>query len=149
MRLVVALTVWASLALFASAALAEEASGDEVVPIEHGERAPFSGQLFPTELAIRMGMRIERLELQLEADVQRAQDLCAAETAYRDRLLELERERYQNDTTELRTAAEGLADELAEARQVPWWRSWGFAFGMGVLASVLLVAGTAALAVSL
>lgn len=147
-RLTVVLVI-AALSAPLSAAAEEAPDDSAIVPIEQGERAPFSGQLFPTERAIRMGMMIEQLRLRLDADLERSQQLCDAHLEYRDQVLQIERERYTHDTGALEQAAEELADQLEEARRVPWWRSWGFAFGMGVLASAVLVGAAAALAVSL
>jgi len=34
----------------------------EIVPVEKGQPAPFSGMLFPNERALRLGMKLERCE---------------------------------------------------------------------------------------
>jgi hypothetical protein len=133
-----------------SATFGEEASpADEVVPIERGDRAPFSGQLFPTELAIQMGFRIERLELRLQADVQRERDSCEVRIGFEQRRLELEQERREFEIEQLTERVQEQHEELVEAEEVPWYRSWGFAFGMGIVASIILVGGSVALMVAL
>jgi hypothetical protein len=128
----------------------EEASPEdaEVVPLEQGERAPFSGQLFPTELAIRMGFRIEHLELQLQADVQRERDSCEVRLSFEERRLQLEEERNTFEVSQLTERVNEQAEDLYEARNVPWYRTWGFAFGMGIAASVVLVVGSVILMVA-
>lgn len=128
----------------------EEASPEdaEVVPVEQGERAPFSGQLFPTELAIRMGFRIEQLELQLQADVERERDRCEVMLGFEQRRLQLERERGEFEVAQLTERVNEQAEDLYEARNVPWYRTWGFAFGMGIAASVVLVVGSVVLMVA-
>jgi hypothetical protein len=127
----------------------EESPEDEVVPIERGDRAPFSGQLFPTELAIQMGFRIERLELRLQADVQRERDSCEVRLGFEGRRLELEQQRREFEIEQLTERVQEQHEELLEAQEVPWYRTWGFAFGMGIVASLLLVGGSVALMVGL
>lgn len=133
-----------------SIAIGEEASPEDgVVPIERGDRAPFTGQLFPTELAIQMGFRIEHLELRLRADVEREQQLCEAHLTFESRRLTLEQDRREFEIDQLTERVVEQADELVEAQFVPWYRTWGFAFGMGIAASLLLVGGSVALMVGL
>jgi hypothetical protein len=97
----------------------------------------------PTELAIRLGFRIESLQERLRLDVEREQRLCQSQVDYETRRRELEQERrdYQINLLEERVVEQ--AEQLA--RPTPWYRRWGFAFGMGILTSSLLVAGGIAL----
>jgi hypothetical protein len=128
---------------------AEEApaDGEEVVPLAEGEPAPFDGQLFPTDLAIRIGFRIENLQLRLEADVERAEALCRAHREYDAQVLQLEQERRDFEITQLRERVQEQAREIA--RPIPWYRTWAFGFGMGILGSIILVGGAVALMVGL
>jgi hypothetical protein len=128
---------------------APSADMSAVVPIAEGDRAPFTGMLFPTELAMQMGFRIENLQLRLRADVEREQQLCEAHLEFEGRRLELEQQRRDFEIEQLTERVGEQAEELAEARTVPWYRSWGFAFGMGIVASLLLVGGAVALMVGL
>jgi len=146
------LIVWTVLVVavvLPTCAFGEEAPVDEIVAIERGQRAPFDGQLFPTEVAIRLGMRVERLQLQLTADVEREQDLCRAQLQFEERRLQLEQERRDFEIEQLTDLVDQQAEELVAARTVPWYRTWGFAFGMGIVASLLLVGGSVALMVGL
>ena len=119
---------------------AEEAVGTSAaVAVSEGERAPFDGILFPTELAIQMGFRIETLQARLRLDVEREQSLCRARVQFEERRLELEQERRDFQIGLLTTRVQEQAEELA--RPTPWYRRWGFAYGMGILTSVILVAG--------
>jgi hypothetical protein len=151
MRRLVVWTVLLSLLVLPTVAYGEEAPEpeDEVVPIERGDRAPFTGQLFPTELAIRMGMRIERLELRLQADVERERRSCEIRLEFESRRLALEQERRDFEIQQLTERVEHQAEELAQARITPWYRGWGFAFAMGVVGSIILVGGAVALMVGL
>jgi hypothetical protein len=142
--------VFTLILIWPSSSLGEEAHPeDEVVPIERGDRAPFSGQLFPTELAIQMGFRIERLELRLQADVQRERDSCEVRIGFEQRRLELEQQRREFEIEQLTERVQEQHEDLIAAQRVPWYRTWGFAFGMGIVASLLLVGGSVALMVGL
>jgi hypothetical protein len=149
LRVLIALTVILFLLLWASVATCEVESNNDGIPIDEaaavaeGEAAPFDGILFPTDLAIQMGFRMEMLEVRLRLDVEREQRLCQASIEFETRRRELEEERrdYQIELLEDRVMEQ--AEELA--RPTPWYRRWGFAFGMGILTSSLLVAGGIAL----
>lgn len=117
----------------------EAVDTDGAVTISEGEEAPFAGILFPTELAIQMGFRIETLQVRLRLDVEREQRLCRAQLEFEDRRRELEEERCAFQIDLLTTRVQEQAEELA--RPTPWYRRWGFAYGMGILTSVILVVG--------
>jgi hypothetical protein len=148
MRILTTILISLTIAL-PRAALAEEAPADggEVVPVAEGEPAPFAGQLFPTELAIQMGFRIENLQLRLEADVARAESLCQAYRDHDAELLRLEQERRQFEIEQLRDTVQEQAEEIATP--IPWYRTWAFGFGMGILGSIILVGASVALMIGL
>ena len=116
-----------------------EVDTSSAVAVSEGERAPFDGILFPTELAIHLGFRIETLQARLRLDVEREQNLCRAQVQFETRLREAEEERRDFQIELLTTRVQEQAEELA--RPTPWYRRWGFAYGMGILTSVILVAG--------
>ena len=148
MRILTTILISLTIAL-PRAALAEEtlADGAEVVPIAEGEPAPFDGQLFPIELAIRIGFRIETLQLRLEADVEQAEAICQAHRDFDAQVLQLEQERRQFEIEQLRDTVYEQAEEIATP--IPWYRTWAFGFGMGILGSVILVGASVALMVGL
>jgi hypothetical protein len=152
MRCAVATIVFLVAVVAPVCAYGEEASAADmsaVVPIAEGDRAPFTGMLFPAELAMQMGFRIENLQLRLRADVEREQQLCEAHMEFEGRRLELEQERRDFQVQQLTERVQEQAEDLAEAQNVPWYRTWGFAFGMGIVASIILVGGAVALMVAL
>jgi len=112
---------------------------DGAVPLAVGEEAPFDGILFPTELAIQMGFRIETLQARLRLDVEREQRLCRAQLEFEHQRLELEEERRDFQVELLTQRVQAQAEELA--RPTPWYRRWGFSYGMGILTSIILVVG--------
>ena len=117
----------------------EAVDTDGAVPLSAGEEAPFDGILFPTELAIQMGFRIETLQARLRLDVEREQRLCRAHLEFESQRLESEEERRDFQVNLLEERVRQQAEELA--RPTPWYRRWGFAYGMGILTSVILVVG--------
>lgn len=121
----------------------EETSFAGGVSLSYNQRAPFNGIILPTELAIQLGFRIESLQLQLVLQVEREQELCAARLTFETRRGELEEERSEYQIRLLEDRVLEQSAELAES--TPWYRRWGFAFGMGLLTSSLLVAGGIAL----
>ena len=147
MRCFLTVCLMALVLLFSSTAYpeenTEEVSIDDAVPISHNQRAPFAGILMPTELAIQLGFRIETLQRRLELDVEREQRLCTAQVNFETRRRELEQERRDYQISILEERVLEQAEELAQP--TPWYRRFGFAFGMGILTSSLLVAGGIAL----
>lgn len=137
---IIAFLVAGCTVMWSCMARAEEAvNTDGAVPLSVGEEAPFDGILFPTELAIQMGFRIETLQARLRLDVEREQRLCRAQIDFEQQRLELEEERRDFQVELLTQRVQDQAEELAEP--TPWYRRWGFAYGMGILTSVILVAG--------
>ena len=141
-----ALWLWATPAHCEDAATTDDTTMDGAVSVSAGDRAPFDGILFPTELAIQMGFRIETLQARLRLDIDREQRICQAQIEFQDQRLSLEtgRRDFQIDLLQHR-----VDDQAAIiARPTPWYQRWGFAFGMGILTSSLLVAGGVALLLS-
>ena len=132
-----------SIIFFESKVLAQENPLDEAVSIRYNERAPFDGIILPTELAIQLGLRIEILQRRLVLEVEREQELCQARFTFETRRGELEQERRDYQISLLEDRVLEQAVELAEP--TPWYRRWGFSYGMGLLTSSLLVAGGIAL----
>lgn len=121
----------------------ESVDTDGAVPLAENERAPFQGILFPTELAIQMGFRIETLQTRLRLDVNREQRICQAQADFQDQRLRIETERRDFQIGLLQQRVDDQAAVIA--RPTPWYRQWGFAFGMGIVVSSLLVGGGIAL----
>jgi hypothetical protein len=140
-----ALVLWAQTAHGEEAAT-EEPDMDGAVAVSEGDRAPFDGILFPTELAIQMGFRIETLQTRLRLDIDREQRICQAQIEFQDQRLSLETERRDFQINLLQQRVDDQAAIIA--RPTPWYQRWGFAFGMGILTSSLLVAGGVALLLS-
>jgi len=126
--------------------LAFEAGEAKVQALEKGQRAPFSGMLFPTEMAVKLGLKVERLEKHLTLDVDREKRFCQAQLEFGERLLQLETNRRDNEIEILRTQIADQQEMLDDP--IPWYKTWTFGLVVGVVSSVLLVAASAALAFS-
>lgn len=141
--LFLALMLWASDAHGEAAPADEPVDTGAAVPLSENDRAPFDGILFPTDLAIQMGFRIETLQARLRLDVDREQRICQAQADFQDQRLRIETERRDFQIGLLQQRVDDQAAALA--RPTPWYRQWGFAFGMGIVVSSLLVGGGIAL----
>jgi len=122
---------------------------DRIVGVDAGDRAPFTGQLFETDTALRWGFRLQRLRLQLRVDVQRERDLCTAHTQLLETKLQLAQERFDFDTSLLRSDREQLyqqtrdmAAQLASAGETPWYSTWSFGLAVGIVGTLALVVAT-------
>jgi hypothetical protein len=120
---------------------------DQIVPLALGGRAPFDGQLFSTDTAIRWGFRLQRLRLQLEEDVAREREICAAQNDLLTTKMGLAAENQQFQLTTLRDQLAGehqtildLTAQLAAAEEPPWYRTWTFGLIVGVVMTGALVA---------
>lgn len=116
---------------------------DQIVPLGLGERAPFDGQLFSQDTAIRWGFRLQRLRLQLEQDMAREREICAVQTDLWETKFNLNQERYDFNLGLLRTAltdsqkaVDDLAEQLVEAGDPPWYRTWTFGFIVGAVGTI-------------
>ena len=116
---------------------------DIIVPLAAGERAPFEGQMFDTTTAIRWGFRLQRLRLQLEQDVAREREICAVQTDLWETKFGLNQERYDFQLGLLHTAlgdsqkaVDVLAEQLVEAGDPPWYRTWTFGLIVGAVGTI-------------
>lgn len=122
---------------------------DQIVPLAVGDRAPFEGQLFSTDTAIRWGFRLQSLRLRLDADVAAANESCAVQTELLTTKLNLAQERFdfsvsmlQDERTQLQAQVVQLTQAVADAQDTPWYRTVTFGIIVGVVgAAVLGIAG--------
>jgi len=153
LRVLLALGVILGLLTWSTNAHCEEADqggvlDEAVVHVERSERAPFDGMLFPVEMAIRLGLRVENLEARLRLDVQRERDQCASSLRFEVSRRESEIERREFQITQLQAELDRSYEEIDRLRApAPWYRRWGFAFAMGMVVTGLFVAGGVALLV--
>lgn len=130
------------------------AGEDRIVVVREGAAAPFTGQLFDQATALRWGNRIVRYRMRIhlleeelvavraEYEASLATRLRIVDESYA-RQLELQQESFEREIAglrdDLRDQAARYEAELARHRSPPFWESWGFAFGMGVLVTGIVV----------
>lgn len=117
---------------------------DKIVPVREGEKAPFTGQLFDQPTALRWGNWLLQYKYRLEWDVQKEQKVCLAETEYRDKLLQIEKDRAQQVEVDLmerleRSETARLAAEEV-ARNQPWYNTRELGVVLGVTGTVGIMA---------
>ena len=115
-----------------------------IVVLQEGARAPFAGQLFDSATALRWGNRIVRYRMRIHL-LEEELRICHEEReASAERQLQLVEASYTREIeglrTDLREQATRYETELAGFRDPPFYETWGFAFGMGALATAVVVA---------
>lgn len=120
-----------------------------IVVLPEGGRAPFAGQLFDPATALRWGNRIVRYRMRIHLLTEELRICHEERSVSTDRQLDLQRASYEREIeglrTDLREQAARYEGELAEHRNPPFYETWGFAFGMGVLVTGALVGVVAGL----
>ncbi len=116
---------------------------DKIVVLRKGAEAPFDGQLFSNETALRWSSWLEQYQERLELDVSRATDLAQVELVYQQTLLESERKNHDTIRTDLQLRLERsekarLAAEEA-VRNPPWYRTREFGLVLGVVGSAAIL----------
>lgn len=106
--------------------------------------APFAGMLLDTDTAIRWTHRLEWYRAELQLQLRTAASILAAERSSHETELTLTSDSYTREIEglmrDIREQAQRYEEELARLRAPqPFWESWGFAFGMGVLVTGIVV----------
>jgi hypothetical protein len=114
--------------------------GDDVItPVRKGEPAPYTGQLFDSDTALRWANWLQQYKYRLTWDVRRAQEVSSIELKYRDDLLKAEEVRAEKVETDLRGRLErseqARLDAEEELRNPPWYSSPVFGAVIGVIAT--------------
>lgn len=124
---------------------------DKIVALKEGDKAPFEGQLFSPDTALRWASWLEQYKVRLEIEKERAEDLCTVDLDYRDQLLLAEKARYEasrKDLLERLARSEKARIEAEEALRNPsWTSSREFGLVLGVMSSAA-AAGIGLLVVS-
>lgn len=160
MRIAYLLVMWLFLPLHAAAQgipgapvpegdLDVPAGENVIVVLPEGGRAPFAGQLFDSATALRWGNRIVRYRMRIQLLTEELQ-ICREESEESAvTQLRIAEESYSREIdglrTDLREQAARYEAELARFRDPPFYETWGFGFGMGVLATGIVVGVLSAL----
>lgn len=115
------------------------AGEDKIVAVAAGEKAPFDGQLFDNDTALRWGNWLIQYKSRYELDLKLKDDLLKLKLEYKDSLSKIEHERNEALTTDLtkrldRSETARITAE-DEARNPSFWKSLEFGLILGVLAT--------------
>lgn len=121
---------------------------DIIVPVKKGAAAPIDGQLFSPETALRWANFLQQYKLRLAWDVKYAEDVCKEETAYRDKLLVIEKDRSAATEKSLRDellkSEKSRIEAEEEVREGPaWYETVEF----GIVLGTAVTAGAFALSI--
>jgi hypothetical protein len=115
---------------------------DVIIVLDKDDPAPFRGQLFDADTAIRWGYWLEQYKLRLKLDVEAEQKKCDAKLDYGERELKIEREKNDTIYNDLRERliqsekAQLMAED--EARNPPFWKTFEFGLLVGIAGSALV-----------
>lgn len=134
----VALTLLLLLVPFVAEAQACPKYGDELVfLLREGCPAPFTGQLFTNDAAIRLGQRAERAEFKvtlLERELQVQRQVFNGWLTEQRRILEEARAQEREVSLNLMKEAD---EEIRRLRNPPVWKQGWFTFGSGVVITLV------------
>lgn len=118
---------------------------DQIEVVHQGKAAPFTGQLFSQETALRWANWLTQYKLRLDQDVQLERRLCSAELKFKDATISIEEEKNMAIRMDLRERilrVEELNAKLNDEINDPSF------FGSVEFGVILGVVGSAAVAVA-
>ena len=115
---------------------------DVITPLTKGQQAPHDGQLFDQATSLRWANFLQQCNARLRLDVTYQYKMDQADLVLAQTQLAAERDQYLVVTEDLRKR---LTTAQEEAASPPFYRTVWFGVVVGVVATVGVVAGTAAL----
>lgn len=115
---------------------------DVITSVKKGDPAPHDGQLFDPATAIRWANFLQQANVRLKFDPLFQYKVGQVEIDALKKTLVLEQDKYKTVTAELQ---DRLTEAQKEAANPPFYKTFGFAFGVGVAATVLVTVGAAVL----
>ncbi len=121
---------------------------DNITVVHKGEAAPYAGQLFDENTALRWAMWLQQYKLRYGTDLKAAQNACAVLVVREQEYRKIEAERNAQSEKDLkeRLIAAEKARLVAEEklRNPPFWKEPGLWFGAGVVTTTIAVLAVAA-----
>ena len=112
---------------------------DRIVPLRKGGPAPFDGQLFDNNTALRWGNWLLQYKFRLKADVDYQKKLGEADVELWKKKYDLVENKYVTVTGDYQKQVFDLRSDVAkykdEALNPPWYRTPTFGFILGVVAT--------------
>lgn len=116
---------------------------DKIAPLGKGEAAPFGGQLFETNTALRWGLWLQQWEYRYRLDIAQERNLCGARAEYQSTVLKAEKTRAKTVEKDLETrllrAEQARVTAEHELLSPSFFQSNGFYFAFGVVTAGALV----------
>jgi hypothetical protein len=116
---------------------------DRITEVRKGEAAPYDGQLFDHPTALRWANWLIQYQLLLQVDGEYQRKVCKAEIDYRNQLIALEQEKYQQVTHDyqgqLAIRDAQISQLRMELEHPKWYRSVWFGVTAGVVATGVAV----------
>lgn len=116
---------------------------DNIVAVKKGDPAPYAGQLYDTDTALRWAVWLQQYKLRYGTDLKAAQDNCTVLVAREGVYRSIEAERNAKSEKDLRDrllAAEKSRLEAEEKlRNTPFWKEPTLWYATGVVTAFLLV----------
>lgn len=116
---------------------------DNIAAVKKGETAPFSGQLFDENTALRWAFFLQQYKLRYGTDLKAAQDSCKVEVAREGAYRVIEAERNRKSEADLSQRLKDNEKARLEAeeklRNPPLWKEPGFWYAVGVVTAVVTV----------
>ena len=116
---------------------------DAIISVKKGEPAPYAGQLYDENTALRWAMWLQQYKLRYGADMKAAQDSCKVEVAREGvyRAIESERNRKSEKdlSTRLLASEKGRLEAEEKLRNPPFWKEPVVWYVTGVVTAALVV----------
>lgn len=120
---------------------------DKVVVVKKGDPAPYQGQLFDDNTALRWAMWLQQYKARYGLDMKAEQDTCKVKLDHAGALAGIEAERASKVEEEFRgrlAATEAQRIKLEEELRNPgFFKQPGFWYGLGVGTTIVAVVATA------
>lgn len=121
---------------------------DKIVVVHKGDAAPFTGQLYDDQTALRWAIWLQQYKGRYALDLKAEQDTCAVEQEHSAQVSKIDSDRdaaVNADLTKRLQASEAASAKLQDSLNHPsFFKDPNFWFGVGVITSLVTVLVTAA-----
>lgn len=116
---------------------------DVIVAIRKDAPAPFNGQLFDTNTAIRWGLWLKQYKSLMGLEKERAEQVCKVRLDYDKTMMAIEQEKFDTVERDLKERLTRTDTELKKAEykltNPAWYETGTFYFALGVATAGTLV----------
>jgi len=110
---------------------------DVIVPLRKGDSAPFTGQLFDSDTALRWGHWLEQYQYRLQHDVETQKQIDLIRMQYLAQVIQIEEDKHK---LVVKDYQDRLKAAQEEATNPPWYRTVEFGIVIGAVATIACVA---------